>query len=142
MFSTVRASRIIALAAFTFVLCTLGCAQWKARRPSDKPGSLQDQLRKRLTEGAVLLSMYAHTHEGNYPDSLEDLKEVNPYYREITADPRTGKQFVYVGKGLRLTDDPRALLVAVDEKGDKGLAITVEGKFRRMRRRDWEAERG
>lgn len=114
------------------------CARVKATRPSDKPMSASQRLKKNLTEGATLLSMYAHNHKGKYPDSLEDLREVSPYYREIMVDPKTGRPFVYVGAGLTLGDEHKALLVAPNAKGDGGLAVTVEGKLRGARRKDFK----
>jgi len=128
---------VMALALAALVVIP-ACPKVKAKRPSDKPMSARQRLRKNLTEGATLLSMHAHNHKGKYPDSLDDLREISPYYREVMIDPETGRRFVYVGRGLTVRDDREALLIAPNARGDGGLAVTVEGKFRGARRKDFK----
>ena len=86
----------------------------------------------------MLLSMYAHRHEGRYPESLAALREVTPFYKDVMVNPVNGKPFVYVGAGRRLTEDKKVLLIAPDDDGKGGQAITVEGKIRSAKSRDYE----
>ena len=129
--------RLVTALALATLIVIPACARDKAKRPSDKPMSVGQRLKKNLTEGATLLSMYAHNHRGRYPDSLVDLREISPYYREVMIDPKTGRDFVYVGKGLTTRDDREALLIAPNARGDGGLAVTVEGKLRGARRKEF-----
>lgn len=130
--------RLVTILALVALAVIPACARIKAKRPSDKPMSMRQRLKRNLTEGATLLSMHAHNHKGKYPKSLEDLREISPYYREIMVDPKTGRRFIYVGAGLALGDDREALLIAPNAKRDGGLAVTVEGKLRGARRKDFK----
>ena len=120
-------------------VCGAGaCASQKAKRPDHQPKSSKEQLESNLIQGATLLSMYAHSHEGRYPESLPALREVTPFYKDIMVNPVNGKRFVYVGRGLRLTDEKKVLLIAPDDDGRGGTAITIDGKIRSAKSRDYE----
>ena len=133
-----RFQRWIALGVLVAVCGAGACAAQKAKRPDHKPKSPKEQLESNLIQGATLLSMHAHQHEGRYPESLAALREVTPFYKDVMVNPVNGKPFVYVGSGLRLTDDKKVLLIAPDDDGKGGKAITVEGKIRSAKSRDYE----
>ena len=136
--SNVRCQRWIVLGVLVAVCGVGACASQATKRPDHEPKSPKEQLESNLIQGATLLSMYAHSHEGRYPGSLEAIREVTPFYKDIMVNPVNGKRFVYVGGGLRLTDDEKVLLIAPDDDGKGGTAITVDGKIRSAKSRDYE----
>ena len=109
------------------LLLLAGCA---AQPPKPKT------RRGNLAEGALLLTMYAHEHQGRYPDDLRPLGNINPFYAELLTDPATGEPFIYVGKEMTIRDSHRPLLIASDPDNLEGTAVTVEGNLIRVKLAD------